>query len=69
MKWIDVQKETPKIGQHVIATNGDEVAELIFFCGENGYYYFEDDEGLSLSESITHWMHLPKPPRKKVGEK
>lgn len=61
MDWIDVNERLPEKHQTVIATDGNEVGEYIFF-GAKGGYYFETDEGYSID--VTHWMPLPKRPGK-----
>lgn len=64
MKWISIKNKLPKDFRDVLITDGKQVGV--------GYRYLRPPEtkwtdyiGLTDEENITHWMPLPKSPKKK----
>jgi hypothetical protein len=65
-KWISIdkklpEKETPDYSVDVLITDGKKV--------KIGYYDYsieawDTEYEESYASGISHWMHLPKPPRK-----
>lgn len=60
--WVPVKKGLPK------RNNTDRFSEMVLVCTldeliDTSYYDFEKKEWGWMS-NITHWMPLPKPPRK-----
>jgi len=58
MKWISVKDRLP-----------DKDCEVLVYMGINCYRYMElithySDCHLTRHDTITHWMPLPKPPKK-----
>lgn len=63
MEWISVRDRFPEGNEAVIATDGDQVGEMIFFSKDNS---FETDEGSTFDFPVTHWISLPKSPTKQL---
>lgn len=74
-QWIKCSDRLPEENEYVIATDGENVGEMIFkICRyseqtiedmqwrKKQRSYFEDDEGRSFDNPIVYWMPLPKPP-------
>jgi hypothetical protein len=59
MQWVKFSDRLPEKYQHIIASDGNEVGEYIFF-GD----YFETDEGYGIK--ATHWMPLPDAPNETI---
>lgn len=58
--WIDVKNESPeKTGDYLIF-NTDGAVWIYWYDEEYKEWY--DDNGYQ-TESVTHWMPLPEPPR------
>jgi hypothetical protein len=53
--WFRVERESPKIGQRVIATDGVFVGEV---------YYTHAGTYSRLGKRTTHWMPLPDVPQR-----
>jgi len=63
--WIDIKKELPPEGEHIILTNR-------YWCDYGGVYPGEwqqsvftakvNSDVLSGKTSVTHWMYMPTPP-------
>jgi len=57
-KWISVKDRLPEKSGDYIAYTKDGIVWPYFFCGD----IWEDALGFS-TETVTHWMPLPEPPR------
>lgn len=53
-RWIPVEDELPKEENLYIVSNGRETSVA----------YWVDDNWDTFGDVITHWIQLPKPPRK-----
>ncbi len=74
MKWISLEEKKPKVAREILFTDGVDVfygwLESYEF-GEELMFYSSGSEGDSCSswpEDITHWMEIPKPPKKTQHE-
>lgn len=65
MEWIDLEENTPKIGQFIIGTDGCHVGECIFY--PNDHFQAVNLNITYAWEKVTHWMPLPNPPSFKDG--
>jgi hypothetical protein len=61
MKWIEIEKEKPVLGQFVIISDGHHVGEGIF-APKDDFLIFNHNV-IEPWEKITHWMPLPNPPK------
>jgi len=60
-KWISVEERLPPCGERVLASAGGRVVyEAYIDCNER-WKRANSDHGFLFK--ITHWMHLPKPPK------
>lgn len=60
-KWISVEDELPPVGTRVLACAGGRVVyEACIDCNER-WKRANSDHGFLFK--ITHWTHLPKPPK------
>lgn len=64
--WIPVTERLPDIFVNVLCTNGRSVFKAYYYDGSitkiMGWWECPDDG--HLLEDITHWMPLPKLPKK-----
>lgn len=61
MKWMNVEDEPEFYGQKIVCTKNRKVGTLAWTFA--GWFSFELMRHVDKSE-ITHYMELPKPPRK-----
>jgi hypothetical protein len=64
--WISVKDEKPPYNERVLLYGKDcTYATIGELCNEYGHDKYYDDEGSPWRyENITHWMPLPKAPKK-----
>ena len=60
--WISVEDELPKDYEPVLAAFANHFARVCFHCGKT--WYLNKPLAAEEMEGITHWMHLPQPPKK-----
>ena len=63
-EWISTKDNPPKETKKYIVTNGIEVEILWYFLDHEMFY---DGDGVVVfvpRRDITHWMELPKLPKK-----
>ena len=58
MKWISVSKKLPRRFERVICLHEDGTICIEGMYPDRAFYYDK------LYGSTTHWMPLPKPPRR-----
>jgi hypothetical protein len=64
-KWISVKEQLPEQEENVLlfVNRGHGVSyDEIGYLDRNGSFY-DDDDWIMLDSTITHWMHLPEPPK------
>lgn len=62
MKWTKVEDEFPKEGSRVLATDGENHIEVMFYWGKNIGLPDWTSYNPNILD-ITHWMPLPKLPK------
>lgn len=63
MKWIEVNKELPKIAGEYLVFGLGMVGTLIFL---DGYWWSDIFKQKVDQNKISHWMPLPEPPGEKL---
>ena len=61
--WISVEDELPKMETEVLMVSSGCTDTLFGYrckAGKNGWYCYNDDD---YWHNITHWQHLPQPPK------
>lgn len=62
-RWISVEDELPKMETEVLMVSSGCTDTLFGYrckAGKNGWYCYNDDD---YWHNITHWQHLPQPPK------
>lgn len=65
-EWISVKDRLPSKNENVIAYRGNHIGDMMNIYTYLGEGEWEDDYGYwskTENEGITHWMHLPAPPK------
>lgn len=65
-KWIPVTERLPEKDVDVLCSRGNHIGALMDVYTYIDYNYWEDSYGYlcrAEDEGITHWMHLPEPPK------
>lgn len=57
MKWIDCAEKQPKEYEDVLCLFSDETCDVDYIDGKQMWYK-------NFPMQPTHWMPLPKPPKK-----
>lgn len=57
--WISIDDELPPCNVFVLTCDGQENTNLLMLAGDGRWY----DKAVGLHRNITHWMHLPQPPK------
>lgn len=72
MEWISVNDRLPVNSADEMACNCEHIEVIVsdgfrsacgmFKCGRTDHFWwwFDSEE---LENDVTHWMHLPKPPK------
>lgn len=64
--WISIKEDLPEINQEVLIYRGNHIGNLMNTYTYLGNDQWEDEYGIwtrTEDEGITHWMHLPLPPK------
>lgn len=68
--WISVNDETPDWGYYNVTYRNPQdgfkkLYVLTLFRGRNGWYWDNSEKENAEDETleVTHWMHLPEPPK------
>ena len=64
MKWINVEDRLPKNNTDVLACFegwDDMIFQRVLSCDKGEW---TDQDGMDFSNEVTHWMELPKDPKK-----
>lgn len=67
-EWISVKDRLPKKNKNVLIYRGNHIGDMMYVYTYKGNSEWEDEYGYwsrTDEEGITHWMHLPEPPREK----
>jgi hypothetical protein len=68
MKWKS-KKRPPNKTQRVLISDGDNVAECIYYKENKTNKWLSVDLNENYDKSITHWMPLPKSPNELAADK
>ena len=72
MEWTDVEDALPPYQERILvcAVKEYETGKIDYlidiedrrFTNKDGHYWMNSNDGLR-PWAVTHWMHLPKPPK------
>ncbi len=69
-EWISIKDRLPKLRQTILSTDGEVVAVTAYLYNDHTdsffWKYFSSGCGCCDTDmqDVTHWMELPKPPKK-----
>ena len=66
--WISVEEELPIDYEPVLAVVGGNHFAFVGICLNKTTWYCEIQNKVTEIIGITHWMHLPQPPKKGAEE-
>ena len=65
-QWIPVAEQLPNKNDDVLCSRGNHIGAMMDVYTYIEDHYWEDSYGYLCreeDEGITHWMHLPEPPK------
>lgn len=62
-QWISCKDEMPEDGISVLICSDRGTISKATYDSDMGYFYIADSELHYNELDITHWRHLPKPPK------